>query len=159
MKQLLTLFISILIAGHTSAQEAKSDRFVPADYVPAAHQLYQTIVRLDSVYFDTYNNCNMAKMDSLTAEDIEFYHDRGGLETSKKNLLEAIHQNICGKVTRILAKGSIEVYEIPGYGAVEFGCHSFHNNAESLTSTPSKFVIMWRLKDRKWQITRVVSLH
>ena len=68
-------------------------------------------------------------MDSLTADDIEFYHDRGGLETSKKNLVESIHKNICGKVTRTLAPNSIEVYEIMGYGAVEFGYHSFKNIA------------------------------
>ena len=74
MKKLVTI-IAILFAGYASAQ-TKSGRFVQADYVPASHKLYQTIVKMDSLYFDTYNNCNLAKMDSLTAEDIEFYHDR-----------------------------------------------------------------------------------
>ncbi len=85
-------------------------------------------------------------MDSLTAEGIEFYHDRGGLTTSKKELIASIQKNICGKVTRILTKGSIEAYEIPGYGAIEFGYHSFKNIAEPGESHPSKFVIIWRLK-------------
>jgi hypothetical protein len=155
MKRLLIILCVTFTISQTQAQV----RYVPQPYVPASPTLYQTIVRLDSLYFDTYNHCNIAKMDSLTADDIEFYHDRGGLSTSKKDLLAAIQQNICGKVTRILAKGSIEAYEIPGYGAVEFGYHSFHNIAEPGESKPSKFVALWRLKDGRWQIARVISLH
>jgi hypothetical protein len=80
--------------------------------------------------------------------------------TSKKDLLDAIKKNICGKVTRVLVKGSVEVYPIPGYGAVETGLHKFINHAESETpSKPDKFIVIWRLRNDKWQITRVVSLH
>jgi len=134
-------------------------RYIPEAYNPAGHELYKTIVKLDSLYFDTYNHAKPALMDSLTADDLEFYHDRGGVTTSKTEYLSSIQKNIFGKVTRTLTPGSIEVYEIPGYGAVEFGYHSFHNIAEPGESHPSKFVIMWRLKDKRWQITRVVSLH
>jgi len=158
MKHLLLTLCAMCIMA-TAYSQKTGDRFVPERYVPADHELYQTVVRLDSLYFDTYNNCNMAKMDSLTAEDIEFYHDRGGLETSKKNLLESIHNNICGKVKRILTPNSIEAYEIPGYGAIEFGYHSFSNIEEPGVSKPSKFVAIWRNKDGRWQITRVISLH
>lgn len=134
-------------------------RYVPEAYAPASPALHKTIVRLDSIYFDTYNNCKIAKMDSLTADDIEFYHDRGGFSHNKKELLASIQKNICGKVTRIITPGSIEVYEIPGYGAVQFGYHSFRNINEPGESHPSKFVTLWRLKDGYWQIARVISLH
>jgi hypothetical protein len=59
---------------------------------------------------------------------LEFYHDKGGLTTSKQEILDATKQNICGKVTRELVKGSVEVYSIKDYGAVEIGLHKFHNN-------------------------------
>ena len=134
-------------------------RYVPEAYAPASPDLYKTIVRLDSIYFDTYNKCKISKMDSLTADDIEFYHDRVGFSHSKKELLASIQKNICGKVTRIITPGSIEVYAIPGYGAVQFGFHSFRNINEPGESHPSKFVTLWRLKDGHWQITRVISLH
>jgi hypothetical protein len=158
MKRIL-LFIAVMISAKAWSQSAAQSTYAPPPYIPASAKLYQTVVKLDSLYFDTYNNCNLAKMDSLTAEDIEFYHDRAGLTTSKKELIAAIHKNICGKVTRILTKGSIEAYEIPGFGAIEFGYHSFRNIAEPGESHPSKFVIMWRLKNDKWQIARVISLH
>ncbi|AWG25896.1 nuclear transport factor 2 family protein [Flavobacterium kingsejongi] len=136
-----------------------SDRYVPDAYVPASEALYNTVVELDSLYFDTYNNCKMDKMAALTADDIEFYHDGGGLTTSKKDLIASIQKNICGKVTRILSPNSIEVYEIPGYGAVEVGYHSFRNSSEPGESHPSKFITLWRFKDKQWQMARVVSLH
>jgi hypothetical protein len=139
--------------------QVKNERYRPKPYVPTSHELYKTIADLDSVYFNTYNTCNLPLMDSLTATDLEFYHDKGGFSASKKDYLESIKKNICGKVTRVLTKGSIEVYEIAGFGAVEFGYHSFRNIAEPGQSEPSKFVIIWRHDKGKWQISRVVSLH
>ena len=82
-------------------------------------ELYNTIVHMDSVYFNAYNTCDMDKQAAIFADSIEFYHDGSGLETSKKNLLAAIKDNICGKVTRVLVKGSIEVYQIPNFGALK----------------------------------------
>ncbi|SMC68243.1 nuclear transport factor 2 family protein [Pedobacter africanus] len=156
---ILTAFFAVAFAQNNKPGTDSVKHYVPAPYIPASVELYRTIVKMDSIYFDTYNNCKIAKMDSLTADDIEFYHDRGGFSNSKKDLLASIQKNICGKVTRILTPGSIEVYEIPGYGAVQFGYHSFRNINEPGESRPSKFVTMWRLKDGHWQITRVISLH
>ena len=98
---------------------------------------------------------------SIYSDSIEFYHDQGGLTTSKQQILDATRRNICGKVTRELVKGSIEVYPINGYGAVEMGMHKFHNNTrkEDTPSLPGKFVIIWQHKNNSWKITRVISLH
>lgn len=122
--------------------------------------LYDTIVALDARWEDAYNNCKLDVMEELISEDLEFYHDQGGLLTSKKLLNEALKNNICNKVTRELQKGSIEVYPIPGYGAVEMGLHGFHNKQEP-NSKPhfAKFVHLWKREKGKWQITRVISLH
>lgn len=124
--------------------------------------LYAEIVALDSIFFHAYNTCNLKIQAAFYSDSIEFYHDKGGFSTSKKDLLAATEKNICGKVTRELIKGSIEVSPIPGYGAVEIGEHRFHNNQEpeaNQRQTGSKFVIIWhQLKDR-WEIARVISLH
>ena len=152
---LSALLISLCTSLTGSAQS--QDTYV---YKPQSLALYNTIVQMDSIYFSAYNACDMDKQAAIYADSIEFYHDGSGLETSKKALLSAIRKNICGKVTRVLVKGSIEVYGIPNFGAVEIGLHRFINHQESETpSKPDKFIIIWRLKNGQWQITRVISLH
>ncbi len=148
---LLILFASVTANGQSQ------DSYV---YKPESQELYNTIVHMDSVYFDAYNSCDMDKQAAIYADSIEFYHDGSGLETSKKDLLAAIKNNICGKVTRVLVKGSIEVYQIPNFGAVEIGLHRFINHSENNhVSRPDKFIIVWRHRNGQWQITRVISLH
>jgi hypothetical protein len=121
--------------------------------------LYDTVIKLDSILFDAYNNCKLDRYASMISENLEFYHDRGELSTSKKDNVESIKNNVCYKVTRELLKGSIEVSPIPGYGAVEIGSHRFHNRVENTTSGFAKFIIIWQYKDGVWQATRIISLH
>ena len=129
-------------------------------YVPQSKELYNVIAHMDSVYFNAYNSCDMEAQARIYADSIEFYHDKGGLTTSKQALLDAIKKNICGKVTRELVPGSIEVYPIAGFGAVEIGLHIFINHAEGDSrSKPDKFIVVWKRKGDQWQITRVISLH
>lgn len=115
---------------------------------------------MDSIYFQAYNSCDMDTQERIYSVDLEFYHDLNGLRTSKDELLEAIKTKICGKITRELVEGSIEVYPIKDFGAVQFGLHKFHNKQEpDATSKPSRFVIIWKLDDGNWKITRFISLH
>jgi ketosteroid isomerase-like protein len=115
---------------------------------------------MDAKWEDAYNNCKLDVMEEIISDDLEFYHDQGGLMTSKQKLNEALKANICGKVTRELKKGSLEVYAIKGYGAVEMGLHGFHNSKEPASQLHySKFVHIWRRDHGKWTITRVISLH
>jgi ketosteroid isomerase-like protein len=138
-----------------------SKRYEPAPYIPSTEPLYDAIVRMDSLYFDTYNTCNLERMAALMSDTIEFYHDRGGLTTSKKELIASIQKNICGKVTRELVAGSIEVYPIHNYGAVEIGYHKFHNNQEPVgtPSKASKFISIWQKEGDSWKMARIISLH
>src|SRR3978361_545138 len=152
---LLALFAIMIISVAASAQNTTT-----YTYKPESKELYNTIAHMDSVYFNAYNTCDMDKQAAIYADSIEFYHDKGGLQNSKQALLDALKKNICGKVTRVLVPGSIEVYPIAGFGAVEIGLHQFINHQESETpSKPDKFIVIWRLRNDKWQITRVVSLH
>lgn len=132
------------------------------EYYPieGEQELYDTIIELDDIYFTAYNNCDMEKQAELYAEDLEFYHDKGGLSTSKQEILESIEKNICGKVTRELVEGSIEVHKIPGFGAIQIGMHKFHNSQEpDAISKASKFITIWRNDDDDWKISRAISLH
>lgn len=156
------VFIFLFLALVSSCSASKNSMLKELkNYKPDSQPLYDSIVHLDSVFFEAYNTCNLDKQAELYADSIEFYHDKGGLMTSKKALLEATKRNICGKVTRELVKGSIEVYPIKGYGAVEMGLHKFHNNTEKEGSPAhaGKFIIIWQHKNNDWRIKRVVSLH
>lgn len=129
--------------------------------VEKSSELYKIILGLDKELFDAYNTCsdNIEKHASFYANDIEFFHDGSGLSTSKKEIIEAIKNNICGKVTRELIKDSIEIHEIPNYGVVVIGYHKFNNLIEKSTSEPSKFIVFWKQIDNNWKLTKVVSLH
>lgn len=155
MKPFIALVAALFVAGAATAQTQQ-----PARYIPDDTALYRTIVQQDSIFFHAYNTCDMATQEAMYADSIEFYHDKGGLMTSKKELLEATRKNICGKVTRLLEQGSIEVYPIKGFGAIETGTHRFHNNQEpDAPSHPGKFIIIWKQAGTRWQLSRVVSLH
>jgi hypothetical protein len=61
-----------------------------------------------------------------------------------------------------LVRGSLEVYPLKGYGAVEIGGHMFcdprvHRVCDETTSGIAKFVMLWQLKDGTWSIPRVIS--
>lgn len=131
------------------------------NYKPDDRALYDTIVHLDSVFFGAYNTCdrNFDLYASFYSDSIEFYHDQGGLSTSKPAILASTRQYVCGKVERQLVAGSIEVYPIKGYGAIEMGLHRFHNRVEGSTGRVGRFVVIWRKEAAGWKITRVVSLH
>jgi hypothetical protein len=154
----------VIIICLTSCNSTKNTTYtLTKHYKPDNQQLYDTIVRLDSIVFEAYNTCNihLEEFGSFFSDNIEFYHDQGGVMTSKKDIIDATKRNICGKVTRELVKGSIEVYPIKDFGAVEIGLHKFHNNQEPI-GTPSKvgrFLIIWEGKNGEWKIKRVVSLH
>ena len=153
------IIIHLLIISFGYSQETYKDILETA-YIPIDEEIYDIIVAKDTEYFNAYNTCDMKKQASLYSEDLEFFHDKGGLSTSKQEVLAGIEKNICEKVTRTLVAGSIEVYPIKDYGAIEIGYHKFYNNQEpNAKSKPSKFIMVWKNEGEKWFISKVISLH
>ena len=123
-------------------------------------ELYKKILALDAAYFTAYNTCDIEGQARLLDDSLEFYHDQGGLSTSKSEILESIQKNICGKVSRTLVEGSVEVHEIKGFGAVELGLHRFYNREEpDAESKPSRFITVWKQEADRWLMHRIISLH
>jgi len=159
IKKFCILLIGFTLISCSTFKQPKEN--IAKEYVPDNAELYKEIVAMETEFFAAYNRCDMEKQEAIYSDSIEFYHDQGGLMTSKQGVLDATKRNICGKVTRHLVPGSIEVYPIKDFGAIEFGEHTFKNNQES-ADTPSqigKFVIFWEKEDTNWRITKVVSLH
>jgi Domain of unknown function (DUF4440) len=125
--------------------------------VVAAEPLFETIQSLDIQLFDAYNHCDLITISSLVADDLEFYHDKTGLARGRQALLDGIRNNICGKVTRELVAGTLQVYPIANYGAVEIGVHRFHHPGHDDEVGEAQFITLWQKKEGGWQITRAIS--
>jgi ketosteroid isomerase-like protein len=125
----------------------------------APDELFRTIAALDGSLFDAFNRCDLEKFNSFFVDDLEFYHDQDGLTVGRQNVTEAVKRNICGKVTRELVPGTLQVYPLRGYGAIEIGVHRFHHPKAEDTEPvgEGKFVHVWQNKDGAWKITRVLS--
>ena len=150
MKKLLNYLsvITLLCTGTLPAQLEKDS------------ELYQTILKQDQVYFDAYNSCDLDTQAALLSDDLEFYHDQGGLSLSKADIISSIKTNICGKVRRELIAESVEIHEIKGFGAVAIGLHKFYNSEEpDAISKPSRFITLWKNQGDSWKMHRIVSLH
>lgn len=130
------------------------------DNAPGPEELSRTLASLDGALFDSFNRCDLVKFAAFFADDVEFYHDKGGLTPSREKLVESVRNNICGKVRREVVAGSVEVHPIPGYGAVQMGVHRFYDSKAGEGSAPvgvAKFIHLWQHKDGAWKITRVIS--
>ena len=133
---------------------------VPAfDQIKSQEELDKAVAALDAALFDSYNRCDLEKFSSYFVEDVEFYHDRGGVTLGRAALTESVKKNICGKTTRELVPGTLQVYHMEGYGAVEMGVHRFHHPGHEDTEPvgEGRFIHLWQYKNGSWKITRVIS--
>lgn len=128
------IYLFVITATICSAQKSVSKE-AAYQYLPDDLELYNTIVSMDSL-FQAYNNCDLDKQADIYSDDIEFYHDKGGIMTVKQEILNNTEKYVCGKVTRELVEGSIEIYPIKDFGAIEIGLHKFHNNTEKKARFP-----------------------
>jgi hypothetical protein len=151
IRKILLLLPLLAAIVRVDAQAPQSTK--PSD------ELFRTISSLDSALFDSYNRCDLEKFGTFFMEDVEFYHDQGGVTLGRQNLTEAVKKNICGKVRRDLVPGTLEVYPMHGYGAVEMGVHRFRppKAEQSEPTGEAKFIHLWQHKEGAWKITRVIS--
>lgn len=153
--KIVIAIILFLFTWVTNAQVVEIPRYKASNI-----ELSKEIIKMDSIYFTAYNTCDMKTQASLYDDNIEFFHDKGGLMTDKTQLLKSLKENICNKVTRTLIKGSIEVYPINKYGAIQIGYHKFYNKEEpNAKAVPSKFIVVWKKENENWKMTKVISLH
>lgn len=131
MKIIILTFLLVTLTYNQN--HAQQNKVLIDKYIPINEKVYSKIIEMDSIFFSAYNNCDIQKQTAIYADELEFFHDKGGLITSKKEVLESTEKFICNKVTRKVLKKTIEVYPIKDYGAVEIGFHEFYNNQESKT--------------------------
>jgi hypothetical protein len=145
------IFLAAMIAAYSVNGQEKQDS--------SGKALYKEIARQDSILFNAFNKRDIEQFKTLFTEDLEFYHDKGGL-TGYQHSVDFLKDisNPGNDLRRELVKGTLEVYPIPGYGAMEIGSHNFcHTENGKQDCGTFKFVHIWQKKDGKWKISRVVS--
>lgn len=156
MKQLfLAVMLCLSAIGYCQQKEA--------GYPASQKELEQKIIALDKEIFDTYNTCNIEAFKAFFTEDLEFYHDKGGMTTTRDEMIARTKQNLCSrpgwKIRREPVEGTLNVYPLDGYGAILTGEHLFYvteDGKEQLTGR-AKFTHIFLLKDGKWKISRILS--
>lgn len=123
--------------------------------------VYDTVQHLDSLLYGAYNRRDLPAFLSYFAPTLEFYHDQTGLTNYQENA-QRFQENFT-KATimrRELVPGSLEVYPIKDFGAIETGIHRFYQREpgqpEKLVSEP-RFLQVWQHTQGRWQLVRVVS--
>ncbi|PYJ11387.1 MAG: DUF4440 domain-containing protein [Verrucomicrobia bacterium] len=124
-----------------------------------SEELFETIARLDGDVFGAFNAHDVDRLMSLFTEDLEFYHDTGGLADYRQNA-EGFRRMFASTpdIRRDLVKGSLEVYPVKDYGAMEIGEHRFcHKENGKDDCGTFKFAMVWRKTGESWKISRVLS--
>jgi hypothetical protein len=119
--------------------------------------LYDTIARQDKIFFGAFNRCDLKTLAAHYDDNAEFYHDMGGVTLGKAAFLKSVKENVCGKFTRELVPGSLEVYPVPNYGALEIGTHRFLHADPGEPTGEGRFAQLWKNSGGHWKMTRIFS--
>ena len=159
IKSLLLCSIGFLVAsGIATAQ------------VDQSSDLFQTLKAKDSVLFKIgFNKCEVEKSAELMTDDLEFYHDKGGITNSKEAFVKIMKNGICRKdnpqkVYRHIVEGSLEVFPMYNngelYGALQNGKHFFSPKINATYNESDNYALfshLWIIEDNKWKLKRVIS--
>jgi hypothetical protein len=111
--------------------------------------------------FDAFNAHDLEKLKTIFSKNLEFYHDKGGLSDysqTMENFKSLFDKNKNTELKRDLVKGSLEVYPIKDYGAIETCLHRFcHTENGKDDCGTFKNVMVWQNTNGAWKVTRVIS--
>ena len=126
--------------------------------------LEEIIRNQDALFWKAYNGCQLDEMTHFFTDDLEFYHDKGGLTDTKTALKETLRNGLCGapdsKLRREAVVETIKVYPLNNYGAIITGEHIFYRHKAGQNEYPeesAKFTHIWKFENNRWKMTRVLS--
>jgi hypothetical protein len=155
------------LTGAASGEIGEDKVHVVLDLAPVTNAatappdpLHQKLLALDGALFDSFNRCaepgQLEKHAAFFDENVEFYHDRGGVQWGVNAVIESTRKNVCGKFRRELDVASFRVDPIPGFGAMTFGTHRFCHTPSTCEGA-ADFAMVWKQTGDDWKVTRVLS--
>ncbi len=139
--------------ANAQAQPAETQESVAADLAALDARLFKA----------AFEDCDMAVLEELLADDMEFYHDRDGLSYTTSAAFIADVKKECGGGKRVLVADSLSTHMIGNYGAMQQGRHEFHQvmpDGSSIAREKGVFMHLWKRTSTSaagWQIARVIS--
>lgn len=122
--------------------------------------------RFFALFFDA--RCHPAEVRAMLADDLEMYHDKGGVIATSAAQFMADYEKTCAareapdawRSRRELVPDSLLVDPVPGLGAIEDGDHRFFerrgDGPEQLAGT-AHFTQLWVKDAAGWKLKRIFS--
>ena len=141
----------------------------PAPNFPTGEALTKAIAARDAELFALFfTGCDPARLRTMLAPDVEFYHDKGGFIFRNAEAMVADYAKECAarakpdawRSRRVLVAATLHVDPVPSYGAIEDGEHYFY---ERKGDGPEKrvgygrFTMVWTLAPDGWRLSRILS--
>lgn len=158
MKKTYILFATLIISAmwcFTANAQTDSSKEARAK----SGELYNQIAHEDSLLFLAFNSRDLNGMKTFFDPGLELFQDNQGLRNFDQAMAafgQIFKQDFI--LTRKLVAGSMEVYPIKNYGAIQTGQHAFSHmeNGREIVGV-FKFLHIWQKKDGVWKITRIVT--
>lgn len=124
------------------------------------------ILTLDTAYWQAFNSAQPAGMNVHLAEDVEFYHDRGGVLIGKAALSKVNNgmKTSESRVRRELIPNTMKLFPMYRgdklYGAIMTGEHQFFirlPKKDEQLAGKAFFTHLLLLKKGQWKISRIYS--
>ena len=158
MKIIRITLVSVISISSSFSLLAQSD----------ALNVRKLVMARDSLFWMAYNACDSETMRLFFSDDIEFYHDKGGVTTGIENFIGTTKKNLCGnddfRLRRMAVDGSVTFFPMANasmlYGGIVSGEHVFYINKrgkDEVLDGRARFTHLWILKDSVWKMSRVLS--
>ncbi len=147
----LALIFSLIYSNQLQAQAIKKSN--------TSNTLQFEIAGMDSLLFVAFNNRDLDKMKTFFSTELELYQDNDGV----KNYVQTIEgfKSLFSRdyiLRREFIKGSLEVFPIKDFGAIQTGKHQFcHVENGKMECAIFKFLHIWEKTGEGWKIKRLIT--
>src|SRR5438270_1121440 len=147
MKRYVALGIAFLaIASQPTVRAQDAEQAAKKRQQATSGELYERIAKMDRAVFDAFNAHDLERLMAFFTDDLEFYDDGSGVKdrAASKEDFASVFKNV-PDLHRELVPSTLEVYPLPGYGAIEVGEHRFcHQENGKQDCGVMQFSMVWR---------------
>ncbi len=162
----VSALVVVSAAGTRGADETRPPENSTA--VAATSDLFQAILARDHIIFHVaFNQCDETEFERVLSADFEFYHDKGGVTSSKQDFLKLSRERRCEQnigLERRMMPNTMKVFPLYKndilYGAIQTGEHEFYLPDEDgvlKRVETASYTHVWMLEEGDWKLKRALS--